>query len=73
MNPTQASERFLEFTQLVDATGLMVSGGLYLEKTHLAPDGCKTLILFGPRDQHFWPIFANSSEKTDGAPDPLDW
>ena len=57
----------------MDATGLMVLGGLHPEQTHLAPDGCKTLILLGPRDQHFWPIFANSSEKTDGAPDPLDW
>ena len=72
MNPTQASERFLEVTQLVDTTGLMVLGGLHPEKTDLAPKGCKTLILLGPRDQHFWPIFANSPEKTDGAPDPLD-
>jgi len=72
MNPTQASDRFLEVTQLVDATGLMVLGGLHPEKTDLAPEGCKTLILLGPRDQYFWPIFANSPEKTDGAPDPLD-
>lgn len=37
MNPTQASERFLEVTQLGDATGLMVLGGLHPKKTDVAP------------------------------------
>ena len=72
MNPAQTPERFLEVTQLVDATGLMVLGGLHPEETDLVPTGCKTLILLGPKDQHFWPIFAKSPEKADGAPDPLD-
>ena len=72
MNPAQTPERLLEVTQLVDATGLMVLGGLHPEETDLVPTGCKTLILLGPKDQHFWPIFAKSPEKADGAPDPLD-
>ena len=72
MIPAQTPERLLEVTQLVDATGLMVLGGLHPEETDLVPTGCKTLILLGPKDQHFWPIFAKSPEKADGAPDPLD-
>ena len=63
MNPAQTPERLLEVTQLVDATGLMVLGGLHPEETDLVPTGCKTLILLGPKDQHFWPIFAKSPEK----------
>ena len=53
MNPAQTPERFLEVTQLVDATGLMVLGGLHPEETDLVPTGCKTLNLLGPKDQHF--------------------
>ena len=37
-----------------------------------APDGIATLILLGPREPGFWPLFTSASEYMDGAPDPLD-
>ena len=49
MNPAQTPERFLEVTQLVDATSLMVLGGLHPEETDLVPTGCKTLIFLAPK------------------------
>lgn len=37
-----------------------------------APPGTETLILLGPQEPGFWPMFTASPEMQDGAPDPLD-
>ena len=37
-----------------------------------APEGCGTLLLLGPREPGFWPVFTASPEYGDGAPHPLD-
>lgn len=36
------------------------------------PEGCATLLLIGPAEPGFWPVFRASPEMADGAPDPLD-
>lgn len=36
------------------------------------PDGIATLVLLGPREPGFWPVFTASPEYSGGHPDPLD-
>ncbi|MEM7599335.1 MAG: ferredoxin [Pseudomonadota bacterium] len=36
------------------------------------PAGIKTLVLLGPLEPGFWPVFSNAAEYSDGAADPLD-
>jgi hypothetical protein len=47
-------------------------GAFHPNANDAAPKGCKTLILFGPKDPEFWPYFQSTPEAQDGRPDPLD-
>ena len=51
---------------------LTILGGFHPNDADQAPKGCKTLLLLGPDDPHFWPAFKNSPEWQDRAPDPMD-
>ena len=52
--------------------GLAVLGAFHPEPGDGAPAGTGTLVLLGPAPGRFWPIFAASPERRDGAPHPLD-
>lgn len=43
-----------------------------LELLGAAPEGGETVLLLGPREPGFWPVFTTSPEYRDGAPDPMD-
>lgn len=38
----------------------------------IAPEGGGSVVLIGPDNRRFWPLFAESPEALDGAPHPLD-
>ncbi len=52
--------------------GLRLRGALHPGPDDPVPDGTGTLLLLGPNEPGFWPLFTSSAEYTDGAPDPLD-
>ncbi|KUF12493.1 hypothetical protein [Pseudoponticoccus marisrubri] len=54
------------------ASGLALRGALHPDPEDGAPEGTGTLVLLGPDEPAFWPIFTASPEYADGAPDPLD-
>lgn len=51
--------------------GLAIYGGFHGDTSDGLPEGCKTLLMLGPRPD-FWSYFKTTSEYTDGAPDPID-
>nr|WP_245216344.1 ferredoxin [Sagittula salina] len=51
---------------------MTIRGGLYPQADPSLPDGTGTLLLIGPDEPRFWPLFAAAPEYTDGAPDPMD-
>ena len=51
---------------------LKVLGGVHPEAEDDAPTGCRTLVLLGPDEPHFWPAFTDSPEFLDSAPDSMD-
>lgn len=52
--------------------GLRLRGAFHPDPDDAAPEGCKTLLLFGPDEPAFWEIFTTSPEYRDAKPDPLD-
>ncbi|WP_226622318.1 ferredoxin [Alloyangia pacifica] len=52
--------------------GLALRGTFHPAPGDGAPDRCGTLLLLGPDEPRFWPIFSASSEFLDGARAPLD-
>ena len=54
------------------ARHLRILGGFHPTTDDALPEGCKTLLLLGPDEPHFWPAFTQSEEYTDSAPDPID-
>ncbi|MEC3861426.1 ferredoxin [Mesobacterium sp. TK19101] len=52
--------------------GLRVRGVLEVTDSDGAPEGCASLVLLGPDEPAFWPLFSTSDEYFDGNPDPLD-
>lgn len=55
-----------------DAHALSVLGGCAATPADGLPEGIRTLILLGPREPGFWPLFEASPEWQDGRPDPMD-
>ncbi|MBF9035792.1 ferredoxin [Rhodobacterales bacterium HKCCE2091] len=51
---------------------LTVLGAFHPSPADNAPDGTGTLVLLGPDEPDFWPLFTASEEYRDGADDPLD-
>ena len=56
----------------LDGTGLMVLGNCPVLATDDLPHDDGSLVLVGPDEPAFWPIFSASPEFKDGMPDPLD-
>lgn len=55
------------------AAGLEVLGGLRTPLGHPLRHGrAETVLLLGPDEPGFWPMFRDSAEFLDGQPDPLD-
>lgn len=54
------------------ACGLALRGAFHPGPGDRAPQGTGTLVLLGPDEPAFWPLFAASPEYQDGRPDPLD-
>ncbi|MEM6304189.1 MAG: ferredoxin [Pseudomonadota bacterium] len=54
------------------ARQLRVLGGFHPQAEDGAPANCKTLLLLGPDEPGFWPVFSRSREYQDGLPDPMD-
>lgn len=54
------------------ARALAVRGALHPGPDDGAPEGPGTIVLLGPDEPHFWPVFAASEMYADGKPDPLD-
>ncbi|MGR3270255.1 ferredoxin [Thalassococcus profundi] len=52
--------------------GLALRGGFHPGPEDGAPEDCGTLVLLGPDEPRFWPLFTASPEYRDGAPDALD-
>ena len=50
---------------------LCIRGALHPDAADALP-GMGTLLLLGPDEPAFWPVFAASPEKADGAPHPMD-
>lgn len=47
-------------------------GGFHPNRADMAPEGCRTLILLGPKEPGFWSHLRHSREMRDGRPDPVD-
>jgi ferredoxin len=54
------------------ADHLEVFGAFHPEPDDGAPDGCRTLVLLGPREPGFWAHFTASPEARDGHDHPMD-
>ena len=54
------------------AVNLDILGAFHPEPEDLAPEGCGTLVLLGPKEPGFWNAFTSSSEWRDKTPDPMD-
>lgn len=54
------------------AQGLAPRGAFHPAPGDQLPAGCGTLLLLGPDEPHFWPIFRASPEYLDKHPEPLD-
>lgn len=52
--------------------GLDVLGGFAASDDPDLPKGTRTLLLVGPKEPGFWPLFTASAEWRDGQPDPMD-
>lgn len=52
--------------------GLAVRGVLHPQPDECLPENTKTLILLGPDEPAFWPIFSSSAEFQDDQMDPMD-
>jgi len=57
---------------ILKGTGLTHLGHCPLEPSDALPHEGGTLVLLGPDEPDFWPLFAASPEYTDGQPDPMD-
>jgi len=53
-------------------SGLRLRGALHPGSDEGAPEGTGTLLLLGPDEPRFWPLFSESPEYLDRRPDPLD-
>lgn len=51
---------------------LAVFGGFHAEPSDNLPKGTQTVLLLGPAEPGFWPLFTQSREWRDGGPDPMD-
>jgi ferredoxin len=51
---------------------LTILGGFHPTASDDTPEGCQTLLLVGPLEPDFWPVFTASPEWQDDAPDPMD-
>ncbi len=54
------------------ARQLDIFGGLVPEPGDGVPEGCRTLLLLGPAEPGFWPMFTATAEYRDGEPNSLD-
>lgn len=54
------------------AEALEIFGAFHPAPGDGAPEGCRTLVLLGPREPAFWPHVTAQPEFADGARDPLD-
>ena len=61
-----------ELTEELSNLFLSPLGGFHPSTEDNAPEGCKTLILIGPKEPEFWGIFQKSFEYNDCEPEPLD-
>ena len=51
---------------------LSVRGAFHPTPEDTVPAGCRTIVMLGPDEPRFWPVFAASAEALDGKPDPMD-
>lgn len=63
---------FDELTEELSNLCLSPLGGFHPITEDNAPEGCRTMILIGPKEPEFWGIFQKSCEYNDCKPDPLD-
>jgi hypothetical protein len=64
--------RYEEMDARLMAHRLEVLGGFHPLPGDDAPEGCKTLLMIGPREPGFWAHVTAEPEFANGAPDPLD-
>ena len=65
----------MQYADLQDAAHrrhLSILGGFHPTSDDAVPEGCRTLLMLGPDEPAFWPIFKTTPEYRDGAPDPMD-
>lgn len=60
------------FAQDAGAVGLALRGAFAPKPDPVLPAGTQSLLLLGPDEPAFWPLFHASPEYADGAPDRLD-
>lgn len=63
---------FDDVTRAATQAGLDIFGAFHPRPEDRAPEGVGTMILLGPREPGFWPMFTTTPEYLDGAPDPMD-
>lgn len=63
---------YVQLQSSLRAMQLDIFGALHPTGGDGTPTGCKTLLLLGPYEPGFWPLFTASPEYLDGAADPLD-
>ena len=57
---------------VVSDTALQIFGSFNPDPSDRCPDGCRTLVMLGPREPGFWPHVSAQPEFADNGPDPLD-
>jgi len=61
-----------EIERLCRAEGLTAFGAFHPAAQDMPPPGVGTLVLLGPHEPGFWPLFTDAPEYQDGAPHPMD-
>lgn len=56
----------------VEKNGLSILGGFHPVSGDMAPLGCKTLLMLGPREPGYWQMLTAEPEFADALPDPID-
>ena len=54
------------------ARSLTILGGFHPVEADNAPAGAGTILMLGPDEPAFWPLFTTSPEYSDGTPDAMD-
>lgn len=66
------SKRYAQLLKQARRRHLNIVGGFHPTPDDGLPDACKTVLMLGPHEPRFWPMFETAPEYWDGKTDPMD-